>query len=133
MPNYTIIKSKQKFYLIKFPTPQSKIIEKKNSCSINKLELVNTPYIDSHDFISLGASVPLNLTTKSVSHDTATIEWEEPKYPNGIIKSYNLIKTKWREPPLIALEINIVGKHIRYTINNLESETTYTISVSGGT
>ena len=95
--------------------------------------MVNIPYIDSHDFISLGASVPLYLKTKSVSYDTATIEWEEPKYPNGIIKSYNLIKTKWREPPLIALEINIVGKHIRYTINNLESETTYTISVSGGT
>ena len=95
--------------------------------------MVHTPYIDSHDFISLEASAPFNLTPKSVSHDSATIEWEEPKYPNGIIKSYNLIKTKWREPPLIALEINIVGKHIRYTINNLESETTYTISVSGGT
>ena len=95
--------------------------------------MVNIPYIDSRDFISLGASVPLNLKTKSVSHDSATIECEEPKYPNGIIKSYNLIKTKWREPGLIVLEINIVGKHIRYTINNLESETTYTISVSGGT
>ena len=95
--------------------------------------MVNIPYIDSRDFISLGASVPLNLKTKSVSHDSATIEWEEPKYPNGIIKSYNLIKTKWRETGLIVLEINIVGKHIRYTINNLESETTYTISVSGGT
>ena len=96
--------------------------------------MVNIPYIDSRDFISLGASVPLNLKTKSVSHDSATIEWEEPKYPNGIIKSYNLIKTtKWRESRVITLEINIVGKHIRYTINNLESETTYTISVSGGT
>ena len=96
--------------------------------------MVNIPYIDSRDFISLGASVPLNLKTKSVSHDSATIEWEEPKYPNGIIKSYNLIKTtKWRESRGITLEINIVGKHIRYTINNLESETTYTISVSGGT
>ena len=94
--------------------------------------MVNIPYIDSHDFISLGASVPLNLKTKSVSHDTATIEWEEPKYPNGIIKSYQLIKTK-RQSPLIPLNINIVGKHIRYTINNLESETTYSISASGGT
>ena len=80
MPNYTIIKTKHKLYLIKFPTPQSKIIEKKNSCSINKLELVSTPYIDSRDFISLAPSMPLNLTKKSVSHDTATIEWEEPKY-----------------------------------------------------
>ena len=94
--------------------------------------MVHTPYIDSHDFISLGASAPLNLTPKSVSHDSATIEWEEPKYPNGIIKSYQLIKTK-RQSPLIPLNINIVGKHIRYTINNLESETTYSIVVSGST
>ena len=93
--------------------------------------MVNTPYIDSHDFISLEASAPLNLTPKSVSHDSATIEWEEPKYPNGIIKSYYLIETKFRQP-LIALEINKVGKHIRCTINNLESETRYSISVSGG-
>ena len=94
--------------------------------------MVNILSIDSHDFISLGASRPLNLITKSVSHDTATIEWEEPKYPNGIIKPYYLIKAK-RQSPLIALDINIVGKLIRYTINNLESETTYSISVSGGT
>ena len=95
--------------------------------------MVKTLYIDNHDFISLGASVPLNLTTKSVPHDTATIEWEEPKYPNGIIKSYYLIKAKWGKSFLIALKTNIVGKHIRYTINNLESETTYSISASGGT
>ena len=94
--------------------------------------MVSTPYIDSRDFISLAPSMPLNLTKKSVSHDTATIEWEEPKYPNGIIKSYQLIKTK-RQSPLIPLNINIVGKHIRYTINNLESETTYSIVVSGST
>ena len=94
--------------------------------------MVNIPSIDSHDFISLGASAPLNPTTKSVSYDAATIEWEEPKYPNGIIKSYHLLGTKWREPSSTALEINIVGKHSRYTINNLESETTYSILVSGG-
>ena len=133
MPNYTIIKTKHKLYLIKFPTPQSKIIEKKNSCSINKLELVSTPYIDSRDFISLAPSMPLNLTKKSVSHDTATIEWEEPKYPNGIIRSYNLAKSKLGDPSFVLLEIDIVGKRIRYTINNLDSETTYSISVSGGT
>ena len=95
--------------------------------------MVNTPSIDSHNFISLEASAPLNPTTKSVSYDAATIEWEEPKYPNGIIKSYVLRKIKWSEPSSIALEINIVGKYIRYTISNLESETTYSISVSGGT
>ena len=95
--------------------------------------MVNTPSIDSHNFISLEASAPLNLTTKSVSYDAATIEWEEPKYPNGIIKSYDLYKINWSELSSIALEINIVGKYIRYTINNLENETTYSISVSGGT
>ena len=95
--------------------------------------MVNIPYIDSHDFISLGASVPLNLKTKSVSHDTATIEWEEPKYPNGIIRSYILAKSKLVDPSFVLLEIDIVGKRIRYTINNLDSETTYSISVSGGT
>ena len=35
--------------------------------------MVHTPYIDSHDFISLEASAPLNLTPKSVSHDSATM------------------------------------------------------------
>ena len=92
------------------------------------LPVDNTPYIHSHDFISLAPSMPLNLALKSVSHDTATIEWEEPEYPNGIIKSYYL--EKWRgSSPLV---INIVKKRIRYTINNLDSETTYTILVSGG-
>ena len=94
--------------------------------------MVNTPYIDRHDCISLEPSMPLNLATKSVSHDTATIEWEEPEYPNGIIKSYKLVN--WRgSSGVVSLKINPVGKHIRYTINNLDSETTYTISVSGGT
>ena len=94
--------------------------------------MVNTPYIDRHVFISLAPSKPLNLTTKSVAHDTATIEWEEPKYPNGIIKSYVLMK--WGDSSSeFPLRINTVGKRIRYTINNLDSETTYTISVSGGT
>ena len=66
---------------------------------------------------------------KGVSHDTASIEWEEPKYPNGIIKSYNAIK--WRDSSgMVKLEINIVGKHIRYTINNLDSEANYSIVVS---
>ena len=95
------------------------------------LEQVNTPCIYSHDIISLASSMPLNVRTKSVSHDTATIEWEEPKYPNGIIKSYNLVK--WRgSSGMVSLKINTVGKHIRYTINNLDSEATYSISVSGG-
>ena len=76
-------------------------------------------------------SVPQNVTTKSVSHDTATIEWEEPEYPNGIIKSYNVLK--WRDSSsMVRLEINIVGKHIRYTINNLDSEATYYMVVSVG-
>ena len=76
--------------------------------------------------------MPQNVTTKSVSHDTATIEWEEPEYPNGIIKSYNVLK--WRDiSSLVRLESNIVGKHIRYTISNLDSEATYSISVSVGT
>ena len=75
--------------------------------------------------------MPQNVTTKSVSHDTATIEWEEPEYPNGIIKSYNVLK--WRNiSSVVRLEINIVGKHIRYTINNLDSEATYSISVRVG-
>ena len=96
------------------------------------LQVSNAPYIDSHDFISLESSKPLNLTWKSVSHDTATIEWEEPKYPNDIIKSYELLK--WRgNSGFVRLEINIVGKHIRYTINHLDRETTYFILVSGGT
>ena len=76
----------------------------------------------------LVSSKPLNLATKSVSHDTATIEWDEPKYPNGIIISYNIVK----QLPLVKLEIKKVGKHIRYTIDNLDSEATYSISVSGG-
>ena len=68
---------------------------------------------------------------KGVSHDTATIEWEEPKYPNGIIKYYSVIK--WRgSSDMVQLEINIVGKHIRYTINNLDSEATYSMVVSVG-
>ena len=95
--------------------------------------MVHTPYIDSHDFISLEASAPLNLTPKSVSHDSATIEWEEPKYPNGIIKSYYLFRKKWDQFRSYVLKINMVGKHIRCTINNLESETRYSIGVSGGT
>ena len=75
--------------------------------------------------------MPQNVTTKSVSHDTATIEWEEPEYPNGIIKSYNVLK--WRDSSsMVRLEINIVGKHIRYTINNLDSEATYSIWVRVG-
>ena len=75
--------------------------------------------------------MPLNVRTKSVSHDTATIEWEEPEYPNGIIKSYNLVK--WHgSSGMVSLKINTVGKDIRYTINNLDSEATYSISVSGG-
>ena len=95
--------------------------------------MVSTPYIDSRDFISLAPSKPLNLAKKSVSHDTATIEWEEPKYPNGIIKSYNLAKSKLGDPSVVKLEIDIVGKRIRYTISNLDSETSYSISVSGDT
>ena len=76
-------------------------------------------------------SVPQNVTTKSVSHDTATIEWEEPQYPNGIIKYYNVLK--WRgSSDMVRLETNIVGKHIRYTINNLDSEATYSMVVSVG-
>ena len=77
------------------------------------------------------SSKPLNLKTKSVSHDSATIEWEEPKYPNGIIISYNIVK-QLRSSYLVKLEIKKVGKHIRYTINNLDSGATYSISVSGG-
>ena len=77
------------------------------------------------------SSKPLNLKTKSVSHDSATIEWEEPKYPNGIIISYNIVK-QLRSSLLVKLEIKKVGKHIRYTINNLDSGATYSISVSGG-
>ena len=77
------------------------------------------------------SSKPLNLKTKSVSHDSATIEWEEPKYPNGIIISYNIVK-QLRSSDLVKLEIKKVGKHIRYTINNLDSGATYSISVSGG-
>ena len=77
------------------------------------------------------SSVPQNVTTKSVSHDTATIEWEEPQYPNGIIKYYNVLK--WRDSSdMVQLKTNIVGKHIRYTINNLDSEATYSIVVSAG-
>ena len=95
------------------------------------LELVNTPCIDSHDIISLAPSMPLNVRTKSVSHDTATIEWEEPEYPNGIIKSYNLVKRRGSSG-MVSLTINTLGKHIRYTINNLDSKATYSISVSGG-
>ena len=79
----------------------------------------------------LESSKPLNLKTKSVSHDSATIEWEEPKYPNGIIISYNIVK-QLRSSDLVKLEIKKVGKHIRYTINNLDSGATYSISVSGG-
>ena len=79
----------------------------------------------------LVSSKPLNLATKSVSHDTATIEWDEPKYPNGIIISYNIVK-QLRSSHLVKLEIKKVGKHIRYTIDNLDSEATYSISVSGG-
>ena len=75
--------------------------------------------------------MPQNVTTKSVSHDTATIEWEEPQYPNGIIKYYNVLK--WRDSSdMVQLKTNIVGKHIRYTINNLDSEATYSIVVSAG-
>ena len=77
------------------------------------------------------SSKPLNLKTKSVSHDSATIEWEEPKYPNGIIISYNIVK-QLRSSHLVKLEIKKVGKHIRYTINNLDSGATYSIPVSGG-
>ena len=77
------------------------------------------------------SSKPLNLKTKSVSHDSATIEWEEPKYPTGIIISYNIVK-QLRSSDLVKLEIKKVGKHIRYTINNLDSGATYSISVSGG-
>ena len=76
------------------------------------------------------SSKPLNLKTKSVSHDSATVEWEEPKYPNGIIISY--IVKQLRSSHLVMLEIKKVGKHIRYTINNLDSGVTYSISVSGG-
>ena len=76
------------------------------------------------------SSKPLNLKTKSVSHDSA-IEWDEPKYPNGIIISYNIVK-QLRSSHLVKLEIKKVGKHIRYTIDNLDSEATYSISVSGG-
>ena len=77
------------------------------------------------------SSKPLNLKTKSVSHDSATMEWDEPKYPNGIIISYNIVK-QLRSSDLVKLEIKKVGKHIRYTINNLDSGATYSISVSGG-
>ena len=95
------------------------------------IRIGNTSYIDSHDIIFLVSSAPQNLTIKGVSHDTATIEWEEPEYPNGIIKSY--IVMKWRgSSGMVQLETNIVGKLIRYTINNLDSETTYYIAVSGG-
>ena len=75
--------------------------------------------------------MPQNVTTKSVSHDTATIEWEEPQYPNGIIKYYHVLK--WRgSSDIVRLETKIVGKHIRYTINNLDSEATYSMVVSVG-
>lgn len=70
-------------------------------------------------------SEPLNLTVAKVTNSMVTIEWEQPKEPNGYIKHYNIFYN--------INKTNTSNNNTRYDLYGLKNNTVYNISVSACT
>ncbi|KAK9680081.1 Fibronectin type III domain [Popillia japonica] len=94
------------------------VINKQGGASLESDPLYNTTYEDV-------PSEPLNLTVAKVTNSMVTIEWEQPKEPNGYIKHYNIFYN--------INKTNTSNNNTRYDLYGLKNNTVYNISVSACT